>query len=117
MISPFAPGQQPSTQQAITPQQRMAMALMQPQAIDQGGDFSPMQGISSLLNGYMAGQMMKQGQQPDMNSPASQALGLGASMGSVGPTNANAALFSGMPMQQQPNGLAALGSGLFGLDQ
>ena len=119
MISPFAPIQQSANQQVATPQQRLAMALMQPQQIDQSGDYSPTQGISTLLNGYLAGQMLNQQQALNMNNPASQALGLGASQGSVGPTNANAALMGGMP-KQQPQQLqvpqAALGSGLFGLD-
>ena len=75
-----------------------------------------------MLNGYLAGKYLGQQQTPDQNNPISQALGLGASQGSVGPTNYNAALMGGVPqgMQQffqssQPGD--ALGSGLFGLDQ
>ena len=97
MISPFAPqAPQPQQPTANNQLQLLAAALMQPEQVDQKGGYSPLQGITKMLNGYLSGNLMAQKQTPDMNNPVSQALGLGSMLGSTGPTNFNADLLSGM---------------------
>ena len=112
-------------QDAMTPQQKLAIALMsQQQPTNNQGQYSPLQGMGQLANGAMAGYMMGQGQQQPQQNMAQNALGLGAQQGSVGPTNYNAALMAGgnpaafngtpppqMPPPPQQPGLFGMGSG------
>ena len=60
----------------LTPQQRLALALMQnqQQGINQRGSWAPANGAASLFNGYLTGQLMKpQPQQQNPNLPQLQA--------------------------------------------
>ena len=80
---------------SMTPQQKLALALLQPKSQGQGaGQYSPLQGISQLVNaGLMAGMMGSQG--GPISQSAASALQLGANGGQAGPTQAAANMMNG----------------------
>lgn len=52
-------GQQP-VQQQLTPQQKLAIALMQQgNQINQSGSYSPANGVNQLFQGYLGGALMR----------------------------------------------------------
>ena len=119
--------------------QLLTQQSVQPIDYDNRGAISPWQGVAKMMQAYLgatgsqqANQQMArviaQGNQneanayhlndgnqpppqqpPDSNSPASEALGLGAQQSSVGPTNSNAALMADVLMRNAP--AQALGQG------
>lgn len=63
---------------ALTPQQKLAMALMQnqQQQVNPNGAWSPSQGANSLFQDYLAGQMMQKAQQQQQMNGALQAANM-----------------------------------------
>ena len=120
--------------------QLLTQQSVQPIDYDNRGAISPWQGAAKLMAAYLGAagsrnanqqmaQVIAQGnkneanayhlndgnqplpqQPPDFNNPASQALGMGAQQGSVGPTNSNAVRMADVLMQNAPGQALEQGS-------